>query len=147
MKSRFFTLFFALFMGTLLNGQTTAPAKSNTSDPEIRKATEALVAKYKLDADQAKQMYQIQQRKNRNMAEIAGFQTSNPALYQIKWENVQKGTWAGIRRLLNTKEQVDIYQKTQVELRGLRNAKSKELYAQKATKEAVKAAVLAIYAE
>lgn len=134
-------LFAALFIGTTLSAQTTTP------DATIRSATDALVAKYSLNADQAKQMYQIQQRKVRNMAEIAPLQSSNPDLYLAKLGNVQQGATANIRRILNNKDQVTIFQKTQGELRGLRNAKRKELSAAKASKQEIEAAVLAIYSE
>ena len=146
---RLFSLVLCLFIGQILSAQSGAPApnKTTATDPAVRAATDALVAKYSLNADQAKQMYQIQQRKNSNMAEIAAFQTSDVALYQAKLLNVQNGTWTSIRHILNTKAQVDIFQKTQGELRGLRNAKRKDLTAQKAPKEAIEAAVLAIYAE
>ena len=142
-----FFLFLALQGGFALNAQkletTTAPA---VNDQEVRKATEALTAKYSLNADQAKQMYTIQLRKQKNTAEIAALQNSDPALYRAKAQNVQKGTLASIRRILNTKEQVELYQKTQSEVRVLRNKKQKELAA-KASKEAVEMALLAIYAE
>lgn len=146
---RLFSLVLSLFLGQILSAQSGAPAPGKTTDSDsgIRAATEALVAKYSLTADQAKQMYQIQQRKSKNMAEIAALETSDVALYQAKLLNVQKGTWTSIRHILNTKEQVALYQKTQGELRGLRNAKRKELTTQKAPKEAIEAAVLAIYAE
>jgi hypothetical protein len=147
MKSRLSILLFSLLAGHFLSAQSGAPTSTTASDLELRKATEALVSKYSLNADQAKQMYQIQQRKNRNMAQIAALQSSDIALYHTKWLNVQKGTWASIRRILNTKEQVAIYQKTQSELRGLRNAKRKELTLQKIAKEAIASAELAIYAE
>jgi hypothetical protein len=42
---------------------------------------------------------------------------------------------------------VDAFQQTQAEVRGLRSAKRKEMTTQGASKEAVEAAVLAIYAE
>ena len=140
MKSRFLFLFLALIASRFTHAQ-------NNADTEARKNTEALVTKYSLNADQAKQMYQIQQRKNRNMAEIAPLQITDPVAYRAKLGNVQQGTWVSIRRILNTKEQVDLYQKTQSELRGLRNAKRKEMTAQKASKEAVENAILAIYSE
>ena len=92
-------------------------------------------------------MYQIQQRKNRNLTEIAVLQQSNQAQYQAKVRNIQEGTLANIRRVLSSKEQVDVFQQTQAEVRGLRSAKRKEMTAQGASKEAVEAAVLAIYAE
>lgn len=140
---RLFILITAMFSGAVLSGQTV----SNSSDADIRSATDALVAKYSLNADQAKQMFQVQQRKVRNMAEIASLQNSNPDLYLAKLSNVQQGTTANIRRILNNKDQVAIFQKTQSELRGLRNAKRKELSAQKAPKQTIEAAVLAIYSE
>jgi hypothetical protein len=146
---KFSALLLSLFVAQILSAQSGAPKpnKSTQIDPEIQTATEALVAKYSLNADQAKQVYQIQKRKKRNMAEIAPLQTSDVALYQAKLLNVQTGTWRSIRQVLQTKEQVEIYRKTQGELRGLRNAKRQELTAQKAPREAVEAAVLAIYAE
>ncbi len=146
---KFSALLLSLCMAQILSAQSGAPEpkKSAQIDPAIRTATEALVAKYSLNAKQAKQVYQIQQRKNRNMAEIAALQTSDLALYQAKLLNVQKGTWTSIRQVLNTKTQVEIYRKTQAELRGLRNAKRQELTAQKAAREVVESAVLAIYAE
>ena len=146
---KFLSLLLTLFMGQLLSAQSGSPAPTHAAqaDPAVRTATEALVAKYTLNADQAKQVYQIQQRKNRNMAEIAAFKSSDLALYQAKLLNVQKGAWTSLRQVLNTKEQVDIYRKTQAELRRLRNAKRQELTAQKAPREVVESAVLAIYAE
>lgn len=153
MNPRLYTLLFALLLGFFSNAQSLETAENKEaaipteSDVATRKATEVLVAKYHLNADQAKQMFRVVQRKARNMNEIAAFQTTDVALYHLKWSNVQKGTWASIRRILNTKEQVDIYQKTQSDIRGLRNAKRKELIAQKLSNEAVEAAVLAIYAE
>ena len=149
MNLRHFFLLCALFAGQFLSAQSGAPGATSltNSDPEVRNTTAALVTKYSLNADQAKQMYKIQLRKNRNMSEIASLQSKDLALYQAKWNNVQKGTWVSIRGILNTKEQVNLYRKTQGELRGLRNAKRKELTAQKVAKEVVESAVLAIYAE
>lgn len=127
-------------------GQSTAPT-SASNDAEIRKATEALTAKYTLNADQAKQMYTIQLRKANNMAQIEGLKATDPALYRAKAQNVQKGTLASIRRILNTKEQVELYQKTQSDIRALRNKKQKEMAANKSSKEALETALLSIYAE
>ena len=145
MKSRLFFLLLTLVLGTKGFAQTTQA--TTPSDADVRKTTEALTAKYQLNADQAKQMYQIQQRKNRNMAQIAAFEQSDLTLYQTKLSNIQQSTWANIRRILNTKEQVDIYKKTQGELRQLRGTKRKELSAQKVAKTTIEAAVLSIYSE
>ncbi len=140
----FLVLFFQC--ASAMNAQTSV-SSTITNDQEIRRATEGLTAKYKLNADQAKQMYTIQLRKAKNVAQIAAFQNSDPALYRAKMQNVQKGTLASIRRILNTKAQVDLYQKTQADLRVLRSKKQKELATKKASKETVEIALLAIYAE
>ncbi len=128
------------------SSESAAPTAA-TRNPEAVAATEALTKKYALTADQAKQMYQIQVRKLRNQAEVEALRTTNPSLYQSKRQSLQKGTLASIRRLLHTKEQVQLYQKTQVEVRTLRAAKRKELMVQNAPKETVEAALLDIYAE
>lgn len=143
MKSRLFFLFFALLATQTLFSQIMTPA----DDAAMRNTAGLLTEKYHLSADQAKQVYQIQQRKNRNLAEIASLQQSNQSLYQAKIRSIQEGSLANIRRVLNSKEQVDIFQKTQAEVRNLRAAKRKEMTASGASKEAVEAAVLAIYAE
>lgn len=160
MKKLFFPLF--LFLGCSLalhaqKSESTAPTTASapapavkaasTDDQEARMITETLTAKYHLTADQAKQMYTIQVRKKNNQAQIASLQASNPALFRAKTQNIQKGTLSSIRRILQTKEQVELYQKTQSEVRVLRNQKQKELVAQNASNEAIETALMAIYAE
>lgn len=150
MKKLLTALFFVLNGGFLLlaqNTTSTAAATPVVNDQEVRQATEALTAKYSLDADQAKQMYTIQLRKAKNLAQIAAFQQSDPALYLVKAQNVQKSTLASIRRILHTKVQVGLFQKTQSDLRILRNKTQKELVGKNATKAEIEAALLAIYAE
>ncbi len=126
--------------------QSAAPTPS-AKNPEAVVATEALTKKYTLTADQAKQMYQIQVRKLRNQGEIAALQTSNPTQYQAKRQSLQTGTLASIKRLMHTKEQAQLYQKTQNGVRGQKAAKRKEMLQQSASKEAIEAALLDIYAE
>ncbi len=142
-----FSLLFLLFSFAGNAQQTQVTTPTPVDDSSIRKITEILTEKYTLSADQAKQMYKIQARKAQNLAEIAELQNSDPALYTAKVQNVQKSTLANIRRILQSKEQVELYQKTQSEQRYLRNQKQKTMVAQKATKAAIDAALLAIYAE
>ena len=129
------------------NQPANKPAQPAPTNPQAVQATEALTAKYALTADQAKQMYQIQARKLRNQTEIAALKTADPTLYRNKLEHLQTGTLGSILRILHTKEQVQLYRKTQAEVRTLRAAKRKELLLQSAPKEAVDAALLDIYAE
>jgi hypothetical protein len=126
---------------------TAAPAAASHNDQVVRQTTDALVAKYSLNADQAKQMYTIQVRKERNMNEIAALKSSDPALYATKLQSVRKGTTASIRRILNTKEQVELYQKTQTDLRVKRAEVRKNMMAKNATQAEIEAAMLDIYAE
>jgi hypothetical protein len=126
------------------------PTSGNTSSPtdaSTREAAEKLVAKYTLNADQAKQMYTIQQRKQRNFGQIESLKATDRGLYLAKLESAQKGTLASIRRILQTKEQVELYQKTQAEVRTQRAVKRKELTGQNLSKEDIQAALLEIYAE
>jgi hypothetical protein len=149
MNKFLFSLILLLLGGASLQAQQTeaTAAPTGINDPEIRKATEALTAKYQLNADQAKQMYTIQVRKAKNLAQIESLKSSDPALYRAKVQNVQKGTLANIQRILTTKDQVALYKKTQSDLRVQRNKKQKELVGKNASKEAIENALLDIYAE
>lgn len=141
-------LLFVVVMACQATAQNASSAAPRTGDETTaREATDRLVAKYKLDADQAKQMYTIQMRKLRNTAEIAPLQSSDAALYRTKVQNLQKGTLASIRRILHTKEQVDLYQKTQISVRTQQSDKRKEMMLNGAGKEAIEAALLDIYSE
>ena len=86
---------FALFLMTTAAASAqdakTLPPSGNTSanDAVAREATDKLVEKYALNADQAKEMYTVQQRKQRNLGEIASLQTSNRNLYLSKLESLQ----------------------------------------------------------
>lgn len=142
-------LFFLTTAAVSAQQTETKPSAGNPSANEstAREATDKLITKYTLNADQAKGMYTIQQRKLRNLGEIAPLQTSNRTLYLSKLENLQKGTLSSIRRLLRTKEQVDLYNKTQADTRILRATKRKELTSKNLSKDDLQAALLEVYAE
>ena len=160
MKKR---LLFALLLASLVQLATaqksgSAPPSSTTpteapvvpptaQQQQARAAAEALQAKYSLSADQAKQMYTIQVRKLRNLQSISGLKTSNLALYKSKLENLQTNTLASIRRLLNTKAQVELYQKTQSDVRKQRALQREEMLRQNAPRDTIEIALLEIYAE
>ena len=141
--------FITTVAATAQNAEAKPPvgATSSPNDAIAREATDKLVAKYTLNADQAKEMYTIQQRKLRNLGEIASLESSNRSLYLSKLESLQKGTLSSIRRVLRTKEQVELYDKTQVEVRTQRSVKRKELTAKNLSKDDMQAALLEIYAE
>jgi hypothetical protein len=144
---KFFLAFAACFFLSLTLSQAQSGAKAPASDPVLREATDVLVAKYNFNADQAKQMYTILARKKRNMAQIAGYQTSDPAKYRLKLESIQTGTQTSVRRILHTREQVKKWEDTKRNIRSQRAAKQKELSSQGASKEAIQDALLAIFEE
>lgn len=150
--TRTLSLLLCLALGAATAFAQTNAAKTSAhpvkiDDAAARQATEKLAAKYSLNADQAKQMYGIQTRKLRNLAEIERLRTENPAQFRAKLESIQRNTLVAIRRILRTKAQVGIFKKTQDEVRLLRATKRKELAQKGATKEAADAALLEIYAE
>jgi len=154
MKNIIFLCLFTLVAAAGAGAQSpeaSAPALPVTAADTIRllarEHTERLREKYALDAGQVNKMYLIQERKQRNLAEIEPFKTANPTLYRSKLNSIQQGTKASIRRMLNTAAQQQIYQQTKVEQRRQRSAKQQELTAQGAAKETIEAAVLAIYIE
>lgn len=147
MKHILFLLFFLSTVALTAQKVSNAPTVSAADDALARTATEQLVAKYQLNADQAKQMYTIQARKLRNLASIESLKTSDPAHYRAKLQSVQNGTLASTRRILQTKEQVALFDKTKVETRTRQAEKRKEMMLQGASKDAIEAAMLEIYAE
>lgn len=126
---------------------TSKPTISPDREAVARTTTDQLAAKYTLNADQAKQMYTVQVRKQRTLAQLENIRTSQPDVWRAKMKSLQKGTLASIRHLLHTKEQVDIYNNTQKETRIRQAEKRKAMMMEKASAEAIETAMLDIYAE
>jgi hypothetical protein len=145
MKNILFILLFTLCSLQLL-AQSNNTQVANT-DVLVKEMTEKVTEKYSLNADQAKKVYEIQSRKQRNMGEIAHLQSENPKLYLAKIESIHNGTLASIKRTLKTKEQLTIFNKTIAETRNKKAEKRKEMLAKSASKEAIEAALVDIYFE
>jgi hypothetical protein len=141
-----FVLFLAL-MGGMFSAMAQSAAPPTAASDLARETTDKLVAKYTLNADQAKQMYTIQVRKLRNLNQIAPLKTFDPALYRAKVQSTQKGTLNSIRRILKNKEQVALFDATQRDVRNNRAMKQKEMMTQKADKAAIEAALLELHQE
>lgn len=116
-------------------------------DNAARAATESLTAKYSLNADQAKQMYTVQLRKIKNLEEIQSLKNSDAKAYYAKLDNVQRGTLGSIRRILKTPQQVELYQKTQAEVRQLKAQKRKEMTLAGAQSAEIENALIDLYQE
>jgi hypothetical protein len=147
MKQILLVLSLFLSIGFNANSQAVTPPANSADNPVARTATEQLKTKYNLTADQAKQMYTIQVRKQRNFSEIEPLKASDLVKYQAKVASVQNGTLGSIKRLLNNKDQVQLFQKTQSEVRAAKAAKRKELHSKGLEKKAIEAELLNIYAE
>lgn len=116
-------------------------------DKIAREQTGQLTQKYGLNADQAKQVYTVQLRMQRNLASIADLKTSNPAQYNTKLEGVQQGTLRSLRRTLQNKEQVATFDETKKSLRSKRNVLRKEMMGKNASAAEIEAAVLTLFEE
>lgn len=127
--------------------QDATPPTGNPHDAQAQAATELLTTKYTLTPDQAKQMYTIQLRKQRNLSEIESLKTSDPAKYNAKIASIQNGTTGSIKRLLKNKDQQKLFQQTQAEVRKLKAQKRKELVSKGASKAEIDAALNLIYVE
>jgi hypothetical protein len=145
MKNLFFVFFFSVL--TLQISAQTSKTQTAPNDALAKELTEKITVKYALNAEQAKKVYEIQARKQRNMEQIATLQSENPKLYLAKIESIQNGTLASIKRTLKTKEQMDIFNKTMAETRNKKAEKRKELMKSSANKDAIEAAMVEIYFE
>jgi transposase-like protein len=145
MKNLFFVFFFSVLM--LQVSAQTSKTQTAPNDALAKELTEKITVKYTLNAEQAKKIYEIQARKQRNMEQIATLQSENPKLYLAKIESIQNGTLASIKRTLKTKEQMDIFNKTMAETRNKKAEKRKELMKSSANKDAIEAAMVEIYFE
>lgn len=107
----------------------------------VQKATDEQVALYKLDANQAKEMYKIQERRLRNLQEIETLKEQNYDLYLAKRKAARTGTEGSIKRLL-TPEQRPILEAQQMERRKQEGEKIQSMRAAGASKEEIQKAIL-----
>lgn len=112
-----------------------------------RATTDQLTAKYKLSASQAAKMYTIQERKFNGLSELEGIKSQNADLYRRKTSNLQRGTLTSIKSLLETPEQLKLFQQTQMSVRFKRSTVRQELEKTGASKSAIREAELAVYEE
>lgn len=134
-------------LGAFAQQSAGVTAPSGELEQSAQKATNALAEKYTLTEAQRAKMYTVQLRKLKNEAQIASLKTSDPAKYQLKKDALQKGTLGSIQRLLSTKEQMELFKRTQSDVRTQKSAKRKELMMQSASPTEIKAALTDIYQE
>ena len=121
MKHTLLSLSFFLLAGGLF-------AQTATDKTPAQKDTEALVAAYQLNDDQADEMLKVQQRKYRNLKEIEPLMNQDVKLYLRKLRALVSANEASFRRILND-EQLASYNQKLKELRQRKAQLYKELKA------------------
>ena len=125
-------LIFSIFVLLLVN--------VSFAQKTARAAADELIKIYNLDADQAATMLEIQERKLKNLAEIADLESSNLKMYRHKRKAIYQSTDASIRRMLN-ESQMEIYKKMQNEKRLKEAAISAKLKSEGKTPEEIENAL------
>lgn len=101
-------------------------AQTDVTKTPAEEATEALTTVYQLNEQQQAEMLEIQQRKYRNLGEIAELKDSDPLTYLKKIRAMQHANIMHMQLLLNETQLVTFQQK-QRELREEKARVSKEM--------------------
>ncbi len=128
---------FFCFVLLLLGLQVQAQDQTTIAQADADK----LIELYQLDDQQQVTMLEIQERKQRNLAEIEPLRATDVKRFQHKLRAIHYSTDASIRRLLK-EEQMDTYRQARIEWRTRRAAKVKELKEAGASAEEIEAALL-----
>lgn len=131
-KVFFIALSLSLTISVLAQGST---------DPRVTKAANEMVRIYNLDEKQAATAVEIQERRFRNLAEIASLENTDKNLYRHKYKAIQQSTDASLRRMLN-EEQMAIYNQRAIEIRNKKAEKTAELKEQGLSMEEIEDALL-----
>lgn len=131
-KVFFIALSLSLTISVLAQGST---------DPRVTKAANEMVRIYNLDEKQAATAVEIQERRFRNLAEIASLESTDKNLYRHKYKAIQQSTDASLRRMLN-EEQMAIYNQRAIEIRNKKAEKTAELKEQGLSMEEIEDALL-----
>lgn len=114
---------------------------SAQSNNQVNEAVASMTALYDLDAKQVEKMQVIQERKFKNLGEIAHFKDSNREKYLQKLSAVRQGTDASIRMMLN-KTQMEIFKQKQADRRIAESEIIKELKAQGLSNDEIRLTVI-----
>jgi hypothetical protein len=109
-------------------------------NPNAKIAADKMIKMFNLDEQQAATALEIQERRYKNLAEIAVLENTDKDLYRHKYKAIQQSTDASLRRMLN-KDQMVIYNQKKLELRNQRAAKSAELKQQGLSMEEIENAL------
>lgn len=118
-------------------------AQSKVSKRDVQKATNEVAALYQLNEVQQQKVFEIQERKLENLAQVETIKKTDYDTYLRKRRAVQIGADHAIKRLLND-SQLKVYQSKQDERRALEAEKMLELKRKGASNEEIQRALLEI---
>ncbi|MDX1940025.1 MAG: hypothetical protein SFU99_05700 [Saprospiraceae bacterium] len=121
----------------------TVAAQSKIAAREVQQATNAVATLYQLDETQKEKVYEIQDRRLRNLAQIEAIKATDYDTYLLKRRAIQIGTDSAIKRLLN-ETQLKIYDAQVAARRQQEVNKMIDLKKQGASKEKIERALLEI---
>lgn len=129
-----------MFCLALLFAAVGVMAQSSTKTP-AQEATDKLTQLYGLSPEQQVEMLKVQERKFRNLAEIAGLKTTDYKMYMRKIQSIQYGNNASLQRLLNPEQDL-IWQQQQTQLRERKLVAQKEMKAAGASQQQIEQKML-----
>ena len=115
----------ALFFAGMVFAQTNV---SSTS-PAVKDVVDKFTAKYNLDEDQVAKMVKVQQRRLRNLGEIANLENTDSAKFLQKRKAINSGMVTSIKMIL-TKSQMQLFDQDQAAIRMKKAEKMAELKSQ-----------------
>lgn len=122
---------------------TFAQQEVASTDPAVQEVVQKFTTKYQLTQEQETKMVKIQQRRLRNLSEISSLEQQDPAKFLQKRKAINSGTEVSLKMMLN-KEQRALYDKSRMEIRQKKAAKSAELKEQGMTSKEMEPYLLAI---
>ena len=133
MKKLFFSIL-SLFIAVSVIAQSSV-------DPNARIAADEMINIYDLDDKQSATALEIQERRYRNLAEIAPLESADKDLYRHKYKAILQSTDASLRRMLNESQMV-VYNERKMDMREKKAAKTTELKEQGLTMTEIEDALL-----
>ncbi len=114
---------------------------SAQSNNEVTEAVASMTSLYNLDAQQVEKMHVIQERRFKNLAEIAHMENSDRNKYLQKLSAIRQGTDASVRMMLN-KVQMETFKQKQADRRIAESEIIKELKAKGLTSDEIRLSVI-----
>lgn len=108
---------------------TFAQQDVSATDPAVQTVVEKFTTKYNLNEEQVAKMVKIQQRRIKNLNEIATLETADPATFLQKRKAINTGTEVSVKMMLDKNQRL-LFDEDRSEIRMKKAEKTAELKAQ-----------------